>query len=884
MKFNFKKVASVLASAAMLGSTIGMAAAASMYPDPFIKGGVANVAIVVGASAATIDNIAAVDVGANLQAELAKQTATTSSIGATGVGGDSVNLASTSQRLFYGSAMNVARTGISKSEMPTLLADGTIVDDAGTEYSFTQTITPGNNTVAYSTSGGDLEDPALLVQVGTVADAYLYQLDLSFNKNINISSSDVQGNNIKILGKDFTIGSGSNSGTPVLYLYGAGTEKTVSEGETANLEVGGKTYALEVKSVEQTGGVNYVSVSVDGGSIRRITEGSSSKVGDIEIYAKSIHYLAKEAQTSYADLNIGSTKIKFAQGTTVKSGTDETSIQGTKAYLTSTGANGLSKLSIKVAMAKSASDHLGIGTTFEDPIFGGLQVKFADVAPALDSDMRDSVVINTDNNRNAKTTFTPYLGSSEGAKTVYFGYDQDTSESTITTRLADSSNKTLNVLEGALVGDAEYMVVNAGDYGRILKVTELPTGDLETTSKIQLEDALTGKTLFDGGGLTVGTDGNASTNIDGNTYYFSVVNSTTSYLKITWGTNAAEGVAGTQTTLFPRIKLAKGGWLAFLKPTTITYGLTYSLPGLETLADYEAGLTISAQTGAVSNESGSKKYGNVNYSIISGATNNLTGIIGGIDVNGNDAQTLIAGTDCIFNSTSANGAAVLFLEEKKITETNNANNGDAICVNLDVSGSTTPVEVSVSTPVMTGTNSALQSLTTDSNVREAVTRYGTFVEYDSTDNDAITIKYPDEQMYADILVTQTGVEVAAGGSGGSVASLGSIAVMDSEIATVSSKNLIVLGGSCINTVAAKMLGSDSAICGADFTTAAGISSGQFLIKVLDSPYTTGKVAMLVAGYEGADTRKAATYLVSMKPSTIVGTDLKKQTATYEDVV
>jgi hypothetical protein len=875
MRFNFKKIVSVLASAAMLGSTVGMAAAAA-YPAPFIQGGTANVAVVVGASAATIDNIAAVDVGANLQENLAKQTATTTTSGASATGGDSVNLATSSQKLYFNSSLNAARSSISKTELPTLLADGKITDDAGTEYSYKQSLTPGNSTITFGTSGSDLTDPALVVQVGTEANSYLYQLDVTFNKNINITSTDVQGNSMNILGKDYTIGAGSSSNTPVLYLYGSGTEKSIKEGETSTVEVSGKTYTLELKSVEQISSVNYISVSVDGGTVRRIQEGVSSKVGDLEIYAKSVHFLSKEAQVSYADLNIGTSKIKIgSSGTTVKMGTDETSVQGTRSYITS--SNGVvSGFTVKVAMQKAATDHLAVGKTYDDPVFGALQVQFADVVPALDDANRDKVVIDTDNSRNAKVTFTSALAGDSGEKTIYFAHDQDTAESTITTILADSGNKTITVVEGVNIVDQNFAVINAGDYGRIVRVTVPTETNLETTSYVQLEDVITGKNLFDGG-LTVGTDGMASTNIDGNTYYFNVGNgSTTNTVNITWGAGSNEGCVGDKTTIFPRIKTAKGGWIAFLKTTAITQGSSYSLPGIQTLADYESGLTISNNTVGTA---GSKKFGNANYSItFNGAVGNITGI----DMDGDG--TLVSGTDCLFNSTSENGMALLFMEEKKATETNNADNGDIICVNVDKNGATTPIEVSVSTPVISGVNSGLQSLTSDSNLRQIVTRYGTFVEYDSTDNDKVTIKYPDEQMYADVLLTAIGAEVTPGSQGGSVASLGSVAVMDSEVSTVSSKNLIVIGGSCINTVAAKILGSDSPICYLDFTAKTNVSAGQFLIKVVDSPYATGKVAMLVAGYEGADTRKAATYLVSMKPSTVVGTELKKQTATYADVV
>ncbi|MEK6848926.1 MAG: hypothetical protein AABX65_04840, partial [Nanoarchaeota archaeon] len=133
MKFNFRKIASVLASAAMLGSTIGIAAAATNYPTPFVTGGSADVAVVVGANAAFTDALAAGNLQTDLQAQLARQTATSgTSTGASASGGDSTNLATSSQRLYWNSTLNSARTTISKSEMPILLKDGTISDDAGT--------------------------------------------------------------------------------------------------------------------------------------------------------------------------------------------------------------------------------------------------------------------------------------------------------------------------------------------------------------------------------------------------------------------------------------------------------------------------------------------------------------------------------------------------------------------------------------------------------------------------------------------------------------------------------------------------------------------------------------------------------------------------------
>jgi hypothetical protein len=77
--------------------------------------------------------------------------------------------------------------------------------------------------------------------------------------------------------------------------------------------------------------------------------------------------------------------------------------------------------------------------------------------------------------------------------------------------------------------------------------------------------------------------------------------------------------------------------------------------------------------------------------------------------------------------------------------------------------------------------------------------------------------------------------------------------------------LIIVGGSCINSAAASVLGG--AYCGAAFTAKTGVGSGQFLIKSVSGAYTTGKIALVVAGYESADTVNAVQYLINKKPDT-----------------
>ena len=117
------------------------------------------------------------------------------------------------------------------------------------------------------------------------------------------------------------------------------------------------------------------------------------------------------------------------------------------------------------------------------------------------------------------------------------------------------------------------------------------------------------------------------------------------------------------------------------------------------------------------------------------------------------------------------------------------------------------------------------------------------------------IEYFGKEVIADVEVVGGTSTVSSGAT-----VLGNVLVKDTEVSSVATKNLIVVGGSCINSAAAALVGG--AKCGAAWTEATGIGSGQFLIKgYADSTLTSG-VALLVAGYDAADTVKATTYLLN----------------------
>jgi hypothetical protein len=150
------------------------------------------------------------------------------------------------------------------------------------------------------------------------------------------------------------------------------------------------------------------------------------------------------------------------------------------------------------------------------------------------------------------------------------------------------------------------------------------------------------------------------------------------------------------------------------------------------------------------------------------------------------------------------------------------------------------------------------------------------------DQDTADVRYAGDQAFADVFLSAPDVTVSGGGVVTSGGTLGEVLVKDSEVSSVSTKNLVIVGGSCINSAAANVLGG--AYCGAAFTTATGVGSGQFLIQSFGDAYATGKIALLVAGYEAADTVNAATYLRTQVVDTTAAMKYKGTSSTSAELV
>ena len=88
-----------------------------------------------------------------------------------------------------------------------------------------------------------------------------------------------------------------------------------------------------------------------------------------------------------------------------------------------------------------------------------------------------------------------------------------------------------------------------------------------------------------------------------------------------------------------------------------------------------------------------------------------------------------------------------------------------------------------------------------------------------------------------------------------------VARLDSELTTANkAKHLISVGGPAVNSVSAEALGLVYPTYGQAAGDALGITEGQGAISVVDSPYTTGKYVVVVAGWDVDNTRAACSAL------------------------
>ncbi len=180
-------------------------------------------------------------------------------------------------------------------------------------------------------------------------------------------------------------------------------------------------------------------------------------------------------------------------------------------------------------------------------------------------------------------------------------------------------------------------------------------------------------------------------------------------------------------------------------------------------------------------------------------------------------------------------------------------------------------------------NFEMLSWDSKTNFETGMTRWGTLVEYDTSgDQSSARIVYPIAEAEADVYITSGTVRTVTrpGVAPGVDAITVGSAKLDTEVADWRAQNVIVVGGPCVNRVAAGLIGIQ---VGAD-NCADGFVPGEAKIKLYQNLEGQGdNVALLVAGYAADDTRRAGRVLGNWRDYNLVGTEVKVTGTTLTDV-
>ncbi|MFW5746385.1 MAG: S-layer protein [Nanoarchaeota archaeon] len=171
------------------------------------------------------------------------------------------------------------------------------------------------------------------------------------------------------------------------------------------------------------------------------------------------------------------------------------------------------------------------------------------------------------------------------------------------------------------------------------------------------------------------------------------------------------------------------------------------------------------------------------------------------------------------------------------------------------------------------------TIVNDDDNEEFLSAFGTYFTMDEDGLD-FELWTPDEdEVEYNVFIAPTDAQTVTTGGGSSLTtqSVNPVAVgaavldVDVSLATAT-KNLVVVGGPCINSIAAELMGNP-AECAEEF------EPGKAIVELFD--LDNGKVAMLVAGYEALETQAAARAVATNKAG-LVGDAVAVQVTTLND--
>jgi len=761
MKFNFRKISAIAVSALMTGMTLGVAAAAN-YPEPFVSGGVANVAVVYGTGAG-VSSLDLVQAG-NIQDSLGTfVTGGTVNI----EGGEAFSLDKDANHYNFNDALNAVYATLDGDEMEDFLADGEY-DDGDVDETYSQKITPGTKTLSlFGDSDYNNDEPTVGFRWTNDETILTYEWDLDDDVNY----TEMVGTDLPILGGEYYVTAAS---TTQIDILDSANSHVLNEGDSVTIELDETSYTVSVQVYED--GARF---TINGALSDKLDDGEIDEIGDdVYVVAKSVDYVSKESGTSQVEFALGKGKIELIDGEEAELNTED--IDGLNVALAD-GASPSFLDKITITWKSDGESFVSQEDSISLPGFGAISLAFGGLNLPSDSE-----IISVDNG----ATLTLNMGN----------YD-------LPIAWFDGTNTTAT-----------------GEEDHLLNITQ----DSYTYGELGFANATTvwwnGVAIDDSVNTTANTTtvlSAAAINVSvGQRFIVTSIDDDLSNIDTLYYELDSIDIDDTNT------------WTVKLEDLIGNNDLTFT----NTIDDTDDAGDVTVTHAAFGADNVSAFF---EFSSTSGTINYNKAV---------SEKGLIVTLDSDVSDIWASGVGTGTLTFREADKDDDMNEGMPFTATFKTT-SNDKLHVSAQ-------NITVVDESSDVDIGYVLSDLASKITFDqSADENDYSIEYYGEEVTADVQVVGGATTISQGSN-----VLGNILVKDNEVGNVATKNLIVVGGSCINSAAAALVGG--AKCGASWTEATGIGTGQFLIKgYADSTITSG-FALLVAGYDAEDTVKATTYLTN----------------------
>ncbi|MFH1072754.1 MAG: S-layer protein [Nanoarchaeota archaeon] len=853
VKKTIKRLMALGTGATMIGATIAGALAYDLadYPSPFVKDGVVDTLIVIGAAAKPMDTLGAIDIAASVQAAAKTPVAVGGATGGVTLTGDNVAISRSSNLLEVNQFLGDVRKTLTEADLKALAGGTMTTGGHSTKYNqylrlnFTDAATTaqGRNSgrVVYERDTKSKITGDFLYFQGNVY-MWEYQLEFSDGLESDVDSSanldDLEDEALNIFGTDYTIvdtTTASTSNTLTLKLMGGDVSDTLGEGETKTYTLNGVDYEVTAVFISDVAPTK-AKFSVNGELTKELADSDTDILSNgIEIGIRSILTNQREGIVEFF---LGANKLEltdtnfsddsFSSGVKIGGETiEDAEIKIKASYITGSNyPDSGEKLAINSvyyqlkADASSGSDiyippghglkeYLDESAGMLNPTWDIKYEGLMDVETTpikFDPSGDDAYFLEFTNNEGLVYSV-PFVDNS--GSLFWFGSDTEhlfAMETNITNRSAYR------------IAENDYFIVtDRNDDQGITHILQFDSVD-ETNKQILLDDLATGSKTV--------TYSAASTNLTQN-----------------GGWESCTGAYGNLIVGGATFRVYVCG------DAGIGYNLSVDHDGDGTVT-FKKRVNIVTQGGALLNLTGNLSYAQLHSGNITegdGFNVSLTVPQRLFDENGpyNTTGGLQASTDMRNNI-------------QIIKRTSNQ-----IGISVD------------STQYL-----ALKSDQANNDYQYALSPFGDFWTYynppGTTEAESLTIDFPKQQRGVQVFVTAGPITTTKTTASGDTqaytinqASVG-IAVMDTDV-QLGQGNMIVVGGPCVNTIAMELM-ENPAIC------AEGFEPGKAVIKLY-----ADKNALLVAGYDWQDTLGASYVLAQYADYKLSGTEMEVVVADLDHI-